>query len=107
MESLNKVELKGTVGSKKITVVGDKKLANFSVATTYGYKDKDGNAIMETTWHRVNAWSGGEISEETLEKIDKLTPVHVIGRLRAMRYINADGNETMTYEILASKVEII
>ena len=107
MESLNRIELKGVVGYKRMMKVGDRNLATFSVATTYGYKDIDGGAVMETTWHLVRAWGGNGITEETLEKIHERTPVSVTGRLRAQRYTDNEGNDRTTYEVIASKVEIM
>ena len=56
MEQLNRIELRGNVGNIKLQTVGDKLAARFTVATNYAYKDKDGSAVIETTWHNINAW---------------------------------------------------
>ena len=49
MEHLNKIEIKGTIGNVRIQDVADNKVANFSVATDYVYKSKNGEIIIETT----------------------------------------------------------
>lgn len=103
MESLNRVELKGTLGNINLTQVGDKKHARFSVATDYAYRNKDGEAVIETTWHNVSAWDdNGKISE--LKRGDK---VHVLGRLRNLRYRTADGEERSAWEVLAHEVKVL
>ena len=104
LESLNKVELIGFVGNANVNKVGDTQVVRFSVATDYGYNDKGGNAVIETTWHNVVAWEGEKISKETIAKIKKHEQVKVVGRLRAYRYTGADGSERTGYEIVASEV---
>ena len=41
MEQINKIELQGYVGTVRTNIVGDRMVANFSVATEYFYKSKD------------------------------------------------------------------
>ena len=49
MEQLNRVELRGTVGSVYIKVFGTTRCVNFSVATNYCFKDREGCPVIETT----------------------------------------------------------
>ena len=115
MESLNRIEIQGTLGRISTTKIGGGKLhANFSVATNYAYKDATGNAIVETTWHRISAFEGEKISAETLNEIRKkyvenrdFVYVRVVGRLRQIRYVDTDGVSNSTYEIRANEVEIL
>ena len=106
MEQLNKIELKGNVGNNKVQIVGDNQVARFSVATNYVFKGKDGNAVIETTWHSVTAW-GGRGMPDDLNKITKGTPVYVTGRLRQQRFTGQDGVERTIYEVMAKTVEIL
>lgn len=102
MESLCKIELRGIVGTASVTVVGDKKTINFSLATEYAYRDNDGNAIIETNWFNCRAWDGTDIADFTnLHRGDK---VHLIGRLRCRRYQSADGGTNTTYEVIVSEL---
>ena len=106
MEQLNRIELVGVMGrDAKITNVSDSAVANFSMATNHAYKDKDGNAVIETTWHNVRAWKGRRMP--ALEDIKKGTWLHVTGHLRNIRYTAADGSERTSYEVLAGEIAIV
>lgn len=105
MEQLNRIEIRGNVGSVKLQPVGEKLAARFTVATNYAYKDKDGVAVIETTWHNVSAWQSR--SEADLQQLDKGSKVYVSGRLRSQKYIGADGQEHSSYEIVAQSVVAI
>lgn len=109
MENLNRIEIQGTLGRISTTMVGDKLHANFAVATNYAYKDAGGNAVVETTWHRISAFEGEKISAETLNEIRKKYAVYVrvVGRLRQIRYVDTDGFSKSTYEIIANEVKIL
>ena len=93
MEQLNKVELIGTVGSVYVKDFGKTRCVNFSVATNYCFKDRDGCPVVETTWHRIVTWQGEGCPN--LDIIQKGTPLHVLGRIRRQRYVGADGEETV------------
>ena len=75
LECINRVELRGIVGTSRVTEVGDRNIINFSLATNYAYRDRKG------------------------------TPLHIEGRIRNIRYTDASGCERTTLEVVASKVE--
>ena len=102
MEPINRIELQGRVGNIRTNLVGDTKVANFSLATDYLYKTREGAAISETTWHNVVAWSGKNIPD--LDKITVGTPLYLTGRLRTNRYTAADGSEKQFYEVFAYRI---
>ena len=105
MEQLNKIEIRGIIGSVYVKDFSNAKVANISVATDYSYATKDGSVVVETTWHYVTAWEGKDI--QNLDQLKKGTFVHVIGRLRNRKYTTPDGVERIAYEIIANKVEIV
>ena len=105
MEQLNRIEIRGIIGSVRVQNVGNTKVANISVATDYGYTTKDGSSIIETTWHYVTAWEGRDI--QSLDQLQKGSFVHVLGQLRNRKYTAADGTERIVYDIVASKIEMI
>lgn len=105
MEQLNKIEIRGIIGSVYVKDFGNTKVANISVATDYCYTTKDGSAVIETTWHYVTAWEGRDI--QNLNQLKKGSFLHVIGRLRNRKYTTADGTERIAYDIVANKVEQI
>ena len=105
MEQLNRIEIRGIIGSVRVQNVGNNKVASFSVATNHGYTARDGGMCVETTWHRVTAWEGKDI--QNLNQIKKGSRVHVIGRLRNQKYIASDGTEQIVFDIIASKLEVV
>ena len=104
MEHINKVEIRGNVGTVRLNEHNGKKVANFSVVTDFLYKSREGIPLSETTWHNVVAWSGKDIADLSL--IAKGTQVHITGRIRSNKYTSADGVEKHFYEIMANKLQI-
>ncbi len=104
MEQLNRIELKGNVGNVKIQHVGDNDVIRFSLATNYVFKSKDGNPVIETTWHNITAWNGKGMPD--FSKIGKGTLAHVYGRVRYQKFSGADGTDKQYYEVLANRIEI-
>ena len=86
-------------------VVGERAVANFSVATEYDFKNKDGSWGKETTWHNVSAWQGFGICDFDL--LTKGTKVLVIGRERLRTYTDQSGTEKEVVELLAESVDIL
>jgi len=105
MEQINRIEIRGNVGAVRLQVVGNSRVAKISVATNYVYKGRDGEPVIETTWHYISAWEGKNIPDLTI--IHKGDKIHVVGRLRSQRYTAEDGTERTSYDVLASKLSII
>jgi len=55
---INKVILIGNLGNdpEVKTLSGGNKVANFSMATSESYKDKDGQKVTSTQWHKCVVW---------------------------------------------------
>lgn len=105
MKSLNLHIIKGTVGYTRVNKVGERSVANFSVATEYDYKNKDGSWGKETTWHNVSAWQGFGICD--FDFLTKGTKVLVVGRERLRKYTDQSGTEKEVVELLAESVDIL
>jgi single-strand DNA-binding protein len=105
MEHLNKVELVGTVGMVSRSETGEGRGASFSLVTNYLSRTASGQAVIETTWHRVVCYEGKNVCP--VSKIERGVNLHVIGRIRNRRYTTESGEERTTSEILASKVEVV
>lgn len=101
LECINRVELRGIVDTSRVTEVGDRNIINFSLATNYAYRDREGYPVIET-WHTCSAWAG---REDDMTMYRKGTPLHIEGRIRNIRYTDANGCERTTLEVVASKVE--
>ena len=105
MEQLNRIEIRGTVGFVRQQAVNGKLVAHLSVATNYVYKDRNGEPVIETTWHNVSAWEGKGCPE--LRKIEKGCRVYVLGRLRGQRYTDSEGIERYAFEVLAYQLDLL
>ena len=55
MEQLNRIELKGIVGNVRIQTFDESRMARIGLATNYAYKDRDGAAVIDTSWHNIIA----------------------------------------------------
>lgn len=103
IDHINKVEIQGLVGSVRLLRLSDKLVARMAVATNRMYKDTDGCIVEETTWHNVSLWEGDGVSKETLESIAKYDAIHIEGRLRTLRYTDANESDRSVVEIQAYK----
>lgn len=106
MEQINRIEIRGNVGSIRIQNFEDTQAANFSVVTNYMYKSKSGEAVIETTWFNVCAWKNGNMPKD-LADIKKGCAVHVTGRVREREYTANDGSIKRITEVFANSVEIV
>jgi single-strand DNA-binding protein len=98
---LNKVMLIGHLGRDpelKYTP-GGAAVATFSLATTEGYKDKEGNWQERPEWHRIVVWN--KPAETASEYLKKGQQVYVEGRLQTRSWQDKDGVTRYTTEIVA------
>ena len=102
MEQLNRIELRGNVGNVRVLTTAGRRMAKFTLATNYAYKDRGGNPVIETTWHNVVAWEGAQICP--IEKIEKGAKIYVSGRVKIQKYVDANEIERVSYEVQASRV---
>ena len=105
MEHISRIELLGRAGNIRTNEYNGSKVANFSLITDIIYKNKEGSPISEATWHNIVYWENKDSS--SVSEIAKGVPVHVVGRLRSVKYTNAEGTDKTFYEVLASKVRVI
>jgi len=105
MEHINKIELKGRVGTVRSNTHNDSKVANFTLVTEFFYKTRTGEILSDTTWFNIVAWEGKDIQD--IDRIEKGVAVHLTGRMRTDKYTNADGVEKQFYEVLASRLRIV
>ena len=108
MSGINKVILIGRLGSDpevRYTPSGVA-VANFSVATTEEWKNKDtGEKQERTEWHRIVAWRRlGEICGEYLSKGKQ---IYVLGRIQTRSLDDRDGNKKYTTEIIANDIQFL
>lgn len=104
---INKVILVGNLGSDpELRYTGSgTAVCNFSVATTESYKDRDGNQVENTEWHRVVAWA--RLAEICGEYLSKGRQVYIEGQLQTRQWEDKDGNTRYTTEIKAREMQML
>jgi single-strand DNA-binding protein len=103
--SLNKVMLIGNLGRDPEirTMNSGDKVANFSIATSETWRDRNtGERKERTEWHRVSVFNDNlvKVVENYLKKGSK---VYIEGALQTRKYNDQSGAERQTTEIVLQK----
>ncbi len=101
--SLNKVMLIGNLGNdaENRFTTNNLSVTTFSIATSRGYKGKDGNWVNETTWHNVVSYNLPDFYKEALKKGKKF---YVEGRISKRDYTDKEGVKKYISEIISEKL---
>lgn len=105
--SVNKVILVGNLGKDpelRYTPSGAA-VANFSIATTENYKDRDGNRQTKTEWHNIVVWR--QLAEICGKYLHKGKQVYIEGKLQTRKWQDRDGNDRYTTEIIADQMQML
>ncbi|MBL8518430.1 MAG: single-stranded DNA-binding protein [Betaproteobacteria bacterium] len=107
MASVNKVILVGNLGRDPETryMPDGGAITNVSIATTSKYKNKSGEMVEETEWHRVSFF--GRLAEIAGEYLKKGRPVYIEGRLKTRKYTDKDGVEKYATDIIANEMQML
>jgi len=98
---INKVILVGNLGQDpEIRYTADgRPIANFSIATSESWKDKNsGEKREKTEWHRVVVF--GKLAEICGEYLSKGRQVYIEGKLQTRKWQGQDGQDRYTTEIV-------
>jgi single-strand DNA-binding protein len=104
---VNRVTLIGNLGNDpevKYTA-GGMAICTLSLATTSVRKDKDGQQIEKTEWHRVKLF--GKLGEIAGEYLKKGRQVYVEGRIEYGKFTGKDGVEKYTTDIIADEMQML
>jgi len=107
MAGVNKVILIGNLGKDPEVRYLDSgvAVANFSLATTENYKNKEGERVSQTEWHNIVLWRGlAEVAEKWLKKGSS---VYVEGKIRNRKWEDKEGNTRYTTEILGDNITML
>jgi len=101
--SLNKIMLIGRLGKDAETrfTTNNVSVTNFTLATDYSYKGKNGDWVNETTWHNVVSFNLSYYFKENLKKGKKF---YVEGRLSKRDYTDKDGIKRYSTEVITDKL---
>lgn len=107
MSGVNKVILLGHLGKDPEVrhLEGGRAVANFSLATTENFKNKNGERESRTEWHNIVLWTPfAEIAEKYLKKGSQ---VYIDGRLTNRSYDDKDGNKRYISEIVGQNLTLL
>ncbi|MBR9830687.1 single-stranded DNA-binding protein [Acidiluteibacter ferrifornacis] len=107
MAGVNKVILVGNLGKDPEVrhLENGAVVANFSMATSETYKDKNGVRQTQTEWHNVVLWRGlAEIAEKFLKKGNM---IYIEGKLRTRSWEDKEGVTRYTTEVVGDSMTML
>ncbi len=81
-----------------------KAVTNISVATDRKWKDGE-EWKTETTWFRVTCWN--VLGENVSKFLKKGSLVFVTGTIHTNKYVNNEGTEVSSWEVIADTVKFL
>lgn len=105
--SVNKVILIGNLGKDPEVrhLENGAVVANFPLATSESYTDKNGNRVENTDWHDIVVWRGlAEVVEKYVRKGHK---VYIEGKLKKRSWQDKEGNTRYTTEVVADELTML
>lgn len=103
---LNKVMLMGNLGHSpevKFMPSGDQ-ITSISLATTERYKDKSGQKVEKTEWHKVIFF--GKVAEIAGQYLEKGSTCYIEGKIQTRKW-EKDGVTRYSTEIIASELKLL
>ncbi len=107
MLGVNKVILVGNLGADpevRYSSTGTA-VANFRIATSENWTNKEGERVSRTEWHRVVAF--GKLGEICAEYLSKGRQVYVEGRLRSRSWEDKEGTKRWVTEVTATNIVML
>lgn len=107
MAGVNKVILLGNLGKDPEVrhLENGRAVANFSIATSETYKNKQGEKVTNTEWHNIVLWTPlAEIAEKYLNKGNQ---VYIEGKLTSRSYEDKDGVTKYMTEVVGREMTLL
>lgn len=107
MASVNKVILIGNVGNAPEIryMPNGEAVANFSIATTDTWKDKQGQKQERTEWHRIVAYR--KLAEIVGSYVGKGKSVYISGSIQSQKYTDKQGVDKVSFQIIADELRLL
>ena len=107
MAGVNKVILVGNLGRDpeiRYTPSGQA-VANFTLATSESFNNREGKREERTEWHRIVVW--GKTAENCAQYLAKGRTVYIEGRLQTREWEDKEGQKRRTTEVVAQTVQFL
>ncbi len=100
----NRVQLIGHLGKDPQVrqLEQDKKVAQFSLATSESYKNAQGEQVTDTQWHQVVCW--GRLADLAEQYLQKGKQIALEGKLSYRSYEDKQGVKRFVTEVVASEL---
>ena len=105
---VNKVILVGNLGRdpEVRSTPSGQSVANFSLATTRRWKDRDGNRQEQTEWHQIVCW--GRQAEVAGQYLTKGKQIYVEGRLQTRSWDDQQtGEKKYRTEVICDNFQML
>lgn len=105
--SVNKVILIGNVGrDPEVRYLNNETpVANFSLATSETYTNRNGEKVTQTEWHNIVLWRG--LASVAEKYVKKGTQLYIEGNIRTRSWDDKDGNKRYTTEIVGTNMQML
>jgi single-strand DNA-binding protein len=80
-------------------------VVNFRLATDLQWKDKNGERLQRTEWHRIVAYA--KLAEICSNYLSKGKLIFIEGRIQTRSWEDKDGVKRSTTEIVASNMQML
>lgn len=107
MRSVNKVILIGHVGKTPVIrrTQDGRAVANFSLATSESFADRQQQQQERTEWHSIVAF--GKLGEICERFVTKGKQIYVEGRLQTRKWTDREGKDRYSTEIVANSMMLL
>ena len=107
MASVNKAIIVGNLGRdpEMRYLPSGEAVANLAVATTDKFKNKAGEMVEATEWHRISFF--GRLAEVCGQYLSKGSQVYVEGSIRTRKYTDKEGVEKYATEIRGDRMQML
>ena len=104
---LNKCLLIGRLGKDPETrsLPNGNSVVNFSMATDETYKNKDGEKVQKTEWHKIVTF--GNLAEICGQFLTKGKMVYIEGKIQTRSWDNKEGVKQYSTEIVADVMKML
>jgi len=104
---VNKVILVGRLGADpEVRYTPDGTMVtNFNLATDMQWKDKNGEQVRKTEWHKIVTYR--KLAEICGQYLAKGKLVYVEGRIQTRSWEDKEGNKRYTTEIIAANMQML
>ncbi len=105
---VNRVQLLGRLGKDPVLkhFSENNVIAEFSLATTESYRDKEGKWVEVTDWHNIKL-PFKSLAERAEKYLKKGSLIYLEGKIKTRSYDDKDGNKRYVTEIVAESLRML